>query len=774
VPLAQFLLSMMPDASGNPLSAGKLYFYEVGTSDQKTVYSDDDETTAYTQPIVLDAAGTRRSNPVYWTGKCKLDIYTSADVLIASIPVVGSSLYAQDVLIDQTLSGGAHDDFSATNVDAVLAAAVTSVGGNNWYYKSQRGTAGANTYAQKIEVKLRRVVDLADYFNPASPPSTFDAALDNAIADLGSGGGAIFFPASTYRIDSAIVINNLTNIHFFGEGRSSIITQRTTTAADYNLFELTGTSTGCSFARLQLQGTGTNATTAAIGISATIGCEDLHIHDVYFSGTASGKGFNSAIQSYAPRTNIHRCQVDRVQHTSNGRPIYLVTGAHDSVVSECYVDNSDGLAVTGIIVGGADRCRISGCRVNQATAYGIWVLLSDKCQVVDCNVSNCTSAGIWIGGSDDCTVSNCSSSSNATDGIHISYSGTVPTLRCKIVDCHLINNTRNGLRVVNDAADAATIPDYLTVDGNTIHGNGQEGIWTAGDYGSYTNNVIIENSATTPRGWAAIEVTTLGAGNIGGNENYFNGNRVRELAGTTEHLTCIRIRDAAGTGVTNVNTTQLGINDFPAQAANGTPSSYIYGGNIASPRMVANICADGAQRGYVETGDGDFDLGAAANEGYSGATISNRGATATRTVTLPPLVYTDSQYQGYEFLFVREAAFNLIIAPAGANTIIAADGTTGNITLVVNETSPILRVHSKGNTWYAEPFMPHGVATLIAGTVTVACLNVTAGSHIFVSRATLFIADGHLTIGTIIAGTSFVITSDEVSELSLINWWIAK
>lgn len=45
------------DANGNPLSSGKVYFYQVGTSAFKDVYNSSAATTPYTNPITLNAGG---------------------------------------------------------------------------------------------------------------------------------------------------------------------------------------------------------------------------------------------------------------------------------------------------------------------------------------------------------------------------------------------------------------------------------------------------------------------------------------------------------------------------------------------------------------------------------------------------------------------------------------------------------------------------------------------------------------------------------------------
>jgi len=46
------------DAAGNPLSGYKLFTYKPGTTTEKTAYSDADELSAHSNPIVLDSAGS--------------------------------------------------------------------------------------------------------------------------------------------------------------------------------------------------------------------------------------------------------------------------------------------------------------------------------------------------------------------------------------------------------------------------------------------------------------------------------------------------------------------------------------------------------------------------------------------------------------------------------------------------------------------------------------------------------------------------------------------
>ena len=70
------------DDNGDPLSGGKLFFYDAGTTNSRTVYSDAAGTVAQSQPVVLDSAGRLSSSVYIPTGSWKFLLTTSADVTV--------------------------------------------------------------------------------------------------------------------------------------------------------------------------------------------------------------------------------------------------------------------------------------------------------------------------------------------------------------------------------------------------------------------------------------------------------------------------------------------------------------------------------------------------------------------------------------------------------------------------------------------------------------------------------------------------------------------
>jgi hypothetical protein len=67
-----------------------------------------------------------------------------------------------------------------------------------------------------------------------------------------------------------------------------------------------------------------------------------------------------------------------------------------------------------------------------------------------------------------------------------------------------------------------------------------------------------------------------------------------------------------------------------------------------------------------------------------------------------------------------------------------------------------------------------GLATLVGGTVTVSNTSVTASTRIFTSRQTAGGTLGHLSIGTVVASTSFVINSSSATDTSVIAWLLIE
>ena len=89
------------DANGVPLSGGKIYTYEAGSTTPVATYTTYTGATNHTNPIVLDSAGRVPGGQVWVVGgnSYKYILKTSADVSIATydnVPSAGSSNISVD------------------------------------------------------------------------------------------------------------------------------------------------------------------------------------------------------------------------------------------------------------------------------------------------------------------------------------------------------------------------------------------------------------------------------------------------------------------------------------------------------------------------------------------------------------------------------------------------------------------------------------------------------------------------------------------------------
>ena len=95
------------DNNGNPLSGGKLYTYEAGTTTPLTTYTSSSGGTPHANPIILDAAGRVPTGEIWlnYFSRYKFVVKTSADVLLATYDNIGGSFNTPTLLVNFTGDG---------------------------------------------------------------------------------------------------------------------------------------------------------------------------------------------------------------------------------------------------------------------------------------------------------------------------------------------------------------------------------------------------------------------------------------------------------------------------------------------------------------------------------------------------------------------------------------------------------------------------------------------------------------------------------------------
>lgn len=231
------------DDNGKPLSRGKLYFYEVGSSTPKATYANSSLTTANTWPVVLDADG--RQGDVFFGGAAKLVIQSAAGVQIdTSDPVypvqstvtvvVGAEAGVSVESWDDLMLIESDTDFSTCTMLGFYAPG--DGGGGVFYWDSTSeatpnigtivqptATVGAGRWLRIFDPKIVNV----KWFGARSDDTgdvtdAFQAAFDFVNA---AGGGVVYMPAGEYLKDDAIGSGwtMYSNTTLRGDGDCSII-----------------------------------------------------------------------------------------------------------------------------------------------------------------------------------------------------------------------------------------------------------------------------------------------------------------------------------------------------------------------------------------------------------------------------------------------------------------------------------------------------------------------------------------------------------------------
>ena len=101
------------DNNGDPLTGGKLYTYQAGTTTPLATYTSKTATTSHPNPIVLDAAGRVPGGEIWldYVYLYKFVVKTSDDVLIGTYDNIGGSFNASP-LIENFTGDGATTTFA--------------------------------------------------------------------------------------------------------------------------------------------------------------------------------------------------------------------------------------------------------------------------------------------------------------------------------------------------------------------------------------------------------------------------------------------------------------------------------------------------------------------------------------------------------------------------------------------------------------------------------------------------------------------------------------
>lgn len=408
------------DNNGDPLTGGKLYTYAAGTTTPQATYTTSAGSTAWSNPIVLDAAGRVPSSGEIWLtegASYKFVLKDADDVLIATydnLSGVGdfSTVLADLANTSNVAKGDALVGFKQSNSQGVLSGAV----------------------GRTVHQKLQEIVSVLDFGADPTGVSDCAGAFDSAMAALSTNGGVVYLPAGTYAVERQIVVP--TKVTLVGDG----IASENGTGPSYR-------GATCILRNFA----GSDATVALNNDASGIDMIDV-------DGNLQGTG--DQVQVWGSRVRIGAIST----RNSGGDGVRI--GKTDLGASTI---NANFWGINYLVTCGNAKngIRIDDTNTTVTTTYPLGIANANAGYAVLIDARSNGEDGLQIGNANDNVFVNVGSQFNAGIGIHFKTDGTNSGPRCNTI---LGNDSE--ANVGNDIQiDAATLPVSGPGLYNKIYGN---------------------------------------------------------------------------------------------------------------------------------------------------------------------------------------------------------------------------------------------------------------------------------------------------------------
>lgn len=214
------------DNNGNPLSGGKLWSYQAGTTTPQATYTNVAGSVAHTNPIVLDSAGRVATGEIWVTAGAnyKFVLMTSTNVTLATwdnitgINGTGIATTADLVSYSPDITSLLYPNTPLTVKDALDE--LSNPDNGSAYVGFKRSGGGI---ARTVDSKLTDTVCVFDFMTPAQiaavKAGTSTEDLSAAIQAAVNTQKRVYLPGGTYKFN--LIINNKTVIE--GDGSTKTI-----------------------------------------------------------------------------------------------------------------------------------------------------------------------------------------------------------------------------------------------------------------------------------------------------------------------------------------------------------------------------------------------------------------------------------------------------------------------------------------------------------------------------------------------------------------------
>jgi hypothetical protein len=603
-------------------------------------------------------------------------------------------------------------------------------------------------------------------FGATGDGTTNDApAIALAIA-AASSGQAIYFPQGTYRCSTGFT-PTFSGTRFFGDGYNSAIKADAGVLKLFNMVSLTN----IKFNHLTFIG----SETTEVGSQALRfdTCSRFEVDGCQFTGIADATGFNIHIalataNSGKIGTNWHERCVGT--NPGNGYGILVSTNSHFNRVDNNYLDFTEGGTYGGrhaiYVSSGSSYNTVSGnqstyCENDAITHYTTTAQSTSYGNVIRDNV-----------------ITRC-----GRDSISI-----VENIQDCIVEGNIIRlGVRNGIYL--EAATAGAIPTNIKVNGNIINNIQQCGILCSGaNDSSFNDNIIGDVSLGSATTYPGIQIDAA-SGPTGGFRNELFGNSFKQVSATAARSGIKIGSNATDTrlGPNQIATGNLTLTQYEDQ---GSPSSTIYVdvantttnriAHLPNASSVTHYITKDESAGTTTTSV-TFAIG---NKGSNAGTLKLRYTNAAAAGAPQVRINFDPRNNAdtTEFNCVQQQ-FDKVAGNNGGNYTLKTSTTGGTLSnaIFVDETQKVyvydhLRFNTLGKGLQIKEGSnaKMGVATLSGGSATVNTTAITGSSRVFLTVQSFGTNMGVIYLGTVNAGTSFVINSTDGASTSVVAWMIVE
>ena len=477
------------DSNGDPLSGGKLYSYDAGTTTPRATYTDSTGSIANANPVILD---TRGEASVWMdSSPYKLSLYTASNVLVWTV---------------DGLNGG----------DQATLAKLAASGGSALVGFIQSGTGAV---ARTAQAKMRESVSVLDFGAVGDGVTNDTAAIQNAMTAAAAANLPLEFAGATYAITSTGAFALTAPASLTMRGVAGVTTIKLlSTSVDTHIIGRSSASTYFRMEGITLDGNKSVITTRNTG-------------GLYFSNA----------QVVVSRNNIFQNMNDLGAYAS--KCIYVdapVLGEYAESTGDQYL-NCEGYPF--------QTYRIARNIVEDAYCTGALTSFTDingqtipstvyaKTQVNN-NVVICDAAFpvaysvLSLMGNDVECVGN---KINGGGTQIVCHTGTTDTLYNYLVSGNFLWQSKANGIIVNQSSGASATNRNVVVSGNMIYQPAKDGIAVVGNYAggsttpqasvAITGNVIYDYLTDNPSPGAFACIRTLGTVNCTISSNNIIGPR---------------------------------------------------------------------------------------------------------------------------------------------------------------------------------------------------------------------------------------------------------